>query len=259
MTDTIRVASLRRFALLASGEAAVVEAAEASGMGRLAEDELDPWIASTVGTGELIAAAAAAGAREVIVAAGGTATVDGGMGALHALEAAARLPRRITVACDARAAWESAAPMFAPQKGAGPATVKRLASRLSEIAGRLPRDPRGERFTGCGGGLSGALWSVHGAQLVSGAALVLDAIGFDAAMRGARLVVTGEGRLDEQTLQGKAAGEVATRCRQAGVGCHAVVGQARMELFQERILDLQSVTEATTLEELERAGEALAP
>nr|MBA3301687.1 glycerate kinase [Thermoleophilaceae bacterium] len=190
---------------------------------------------------------------------GGTATVDGGAGALRALEEAEVLPGRIVVACDARSAWESAAPAFGPQKGADAETTKRLAARLDRLAPQLPKDPRGVPFTGCGGGLSGALWSVLGAGLVAGAPLVLDAIGFDAAMRGARFVVTGEGRLDEQTLQGKAAGEVATRCRQSGVGCHAVVGQARLELFQERILDLQSVTQATTLEELERAGECLAP
>jgi glycerate 2-kinase len=76
-------------------------------------------------------------------------------------------------------------------------------------------------------------------------------------MRAAAFVVTGEGRLDQQTLQGKIVGEVATRCRQGGVACHAVVGANALEPFQERILDLASVTEAPTLEELERAGRAL--
>jgi glycerate 2-kinase len=86
---------------------------------------------------------------------------------------------------------------------------------------------------------------------------VLDSVGFDALMREAAFVVTGEGRLDEQTLAGKICGEVATRCRQGGVACHAVVGRNELEPFQERILDLASVAEATTLDELEAAGRAL--
>ena len=86
-------------------------------------------------------------------------------------------------------------------------------------------------MTGAAGGLSGGLWAALGAKLVPGAAYVLDAVGFDAAMRGARYVVTGEGRIDEQTLTGKLVGEVATRCRQGGVGCHALVGQDALDLF----------------------------
>jgi glycerate kinase len=86
---------------------------------------------------------------------------------------------------------------------------------------------------------------------------VLDAIGFDALMRGSAFVVTGEGSLDEQTLQGKIVGEVATRCRQAGVPCHAIVGRDQLDPFGERIIDLASVTEATTLDEIRRAGAAL--
>jgi glycerate 2-kinase len=93
---------------------------------------------------------------------------------------------------------------------------------------------------------------------VPGAAYVLDAVGFDAAMRAARYVVTGEGRLDEQTMAGKAVAEVATRCRQAGVACHAVVGQDRLDAFEARVLDLASVTEAGTVKELERAGRRIA-
>jgi glycerate kinase len=87
---------------------------------------------------------------------------------------------------------------------------------------------------------------------------VLDSIGFDALMTRAAFVVCGEGRLDRQTLQGKAAGEVATRCRQSGVACHAVVGSVALEPFEQRILDLQTVTTAGTTEELRAAGRALA-
>jgi glycerate kinase len=87
---------------------------------------------------------------------------------------------------------------------------------------------------------------------------VLDTTGFDDQMRAAPFVVTGEGRLDEQSLQGKIVGEVATRCRQAGVSCHAVVGQNALEPFRIRMLDLASVTEAGALEEIEAAGRELA-
>lgn len=113
-------------------------------------------------------------------------------------------------------------------------------------------------MTGCAGGLSGGLWAHLGARLVPGAPLVLDAIGFDARMRRARLVVTGEGRLDAQTLAGKAVGEVATRCRQSGVACHAVVGEHALDRFRSRVLDLASVTEAGDLAALQEAGRALA-
>jgi glycerate kinase len=94
--------------------------------------------------------------------------------------------------------------------------------------------------------------------LPDGGREVLDAIGFDDAMRAARYVVTGEGRIDEATLAGNVVGEAATRCRQAGVGCHAVVGEEGLDLFGERVLDLGSVRCATTLEDLERAGRDLA-
>jgi glycerate kinase len=86
---------------------------------------------------------------------------------------------------------------------------------------------------------------------------VLDAIGFDDHMRAARFVVTGEGRIDRQTLAGKVVFEVATRCRQTGVACHAVVGTRALDDFQVRVLDLASVREATTLEELEEAGRTI--
>ena len=135
--------------------------------------------------------------------------------------------------------------------------VKRLEERLDELASSFPRDPRGVPMTGCAGGLSGGLWAALGAELLPGAPYVLDAIGFDARMRGSAFVVTGEGRLDDQTLQGKIVGEVATRCRQGGVTCHAIVGRNALGPFEERIIDLASVTEATTLSELRRAGEAL--
>jgi len=245
-----------RFSLL-DERTAVVEAAQASGLWRLAEDERDAWGASTRGTGELIAAATEAGARTVIVACGGTATTDGGAGALSALEEAGVRPQ-IVAACDVRTAWEDAPRVFGPQKGADPATVKRLERRLASLAARAPRDPRGVPLTGCGGGLSGGLWAHLGARLEPGAPLVLNELGFDKRLDGAAFVITGEGSLDEQTLAGKAVAEVAVRCRQGGVGCHAVVGRSELDDFSLRRLDLGRVIEASTLEELEAAGRELA-
>jgi len=246
------------FALLDQREVtAVVECARASGLGLVAEDERDAFAASTRGTGELIAAAVEAGARKAIVTVGGSATTDGGAGALAALDEAGVSPK-LEVWCDTRNAWEDAPRIFAPQKGADADTVRRLERRLARLAARAPKDPRGVAMTGAAGGLSGGLWAWRGAQLVAGAPAVLNAIGFDHRMRTAAFVVTGEGRLDRQTFQGKAVFEVATRARQSGVACHAIVGGTALDLFEERILDLQTVTEATTLAELEAAGRALA-
>lgn len=249
-----------RFALLEGGVLGVVETAQASGLWRVNWSDRDAWAATTRGTGELIAAAVGAGARRIVVAAGGSATTDGGAGALDALHAAglARGDLELEVACDVRTAWEGAPRVFGPQKGADRATLARLERRLDELAAAAPRDPRGLPLTGAAGGLAGGLWSHLGARLGPGAAYVLDAVGFDARMRGARFVVTGEGRLDEQTLAGKAVGEVAVRCRQAGVGCHAVVGRNELSAFDRRRIDLASVTEASSVGELAAAGERLA-
>jgi glycerate 2-kinase len=246
------------FALLGDGATAVVEVAAASGLTLVDEAERDALAASSYGTGELIAAAVDAGATTVLVGVGGSATTDGGAGAIEALRDAGSAPREIVCICDVRTQWQDAPRVFAPQKGADAATVERLARRLDELAAALPRDPRGQPMTGAAGGLSGGLWAAFGAKLVPGAPYVLDAVGFDAAMRGARYVVTGEGQLDFQSLQGKVVGELATRCRQGGVGCHAVVGRDELDLFGQRVIDLGSVREATTLAEMERAGRRIA-
>ena len=245
------------FVLRADGSA-VVECAAASGLGLVEEAERDAWAASTYGTGELIAAAVQAGAASVSVAVGGSATTDGGAGAIEALRETGVKPRRLEVLCDVRTPFEDAARVFGPQKGADPAMVKRLSERLSSLASSFPKDPRGVPMSGAAGGLAGGLWAQFGARLVPGAPYVLDALGFDDAMRTALFVVTGEGRLDRQSLAGKAAGEVATRCRQSGVPCRAVVGSVELDAFEQRILDLERVITATTPEELEEAGALLA-
>jgi glycerate kinase len=247
------------FSLLDSGARAVVETAAASGLALLAESERDPIAASTRGAGELILAAAEAGAGTVLVGVGGSATTDGGAGAIAAIREGGGLGgARLIILCDVRTPFEDAARVYGPQKGADPDAVRRLARRLRDQARGLPRDPRGVAMTGAGGGLSGGLWAALGAELVPGAAFILDAVGFDPRMRAARAVVTGEGCLDEQSLAGKAVSEVATRARQAGVPCHAIVGQRRLDAFGTRILDLQAVLEAGTLAEIEAAGGQMA-
>ena len=113
-------------------------------------------------------------------------------------------------------------------------------------------------MTGAAGGLAGGLWAEFGARLEAGAPFVLSAVDFDERMRAARLVITGEGRIDATTLEGKAAGEVAVRCRQAGVPCAVVCGSNALSLFDQRILDVDPVLEAGSLRALEEAGERLA-
>ena len=244
------------YGLLPDDDTAVVEAAAATGLARLGPDERDAWAATSAGTGQLISAAIAAGARRVLVGCGGSASVDGGMGMLAEV---GEIPRgvKITAICDVRTPWEEAAAVFGPQKGADEATVARLRRRLGTRARSMRRDPRGVPMTGCGGGISGALWSELGAELVPGPAFVLDAVGFDERMRASAFVVTGEGKLDESTLAGKAVAEVATRCRQAGVWCHAVVGRDELDLFGSRVLDFASVQEAGDAEAMRAAGRAL--
>lgn len=252
----------------------VVEAAEASGLARFGGGRADgggvaprqgiagPGVAdamaaSTRGTGELIVAAHDAGATEILLAVGGTATTDGGAGALAVLDEAGIDPK-ITVVCDVRTPFEHAARVYGAQKGADADGVKKLTRRLASFAKKAPRDPRGLPLTGAGGGLSGGLYAYRRATLVPGAPFVLDALGFDQKMRAASFVITGEGRLDEQTLEGKAAGEVAVRCRQAGVACHAIVGQAAIDDFSFRILALDGLLEAGDPEALADAARELA-
>ena len=246
-----------------AGREAFVDTAAASGLHLVAPDERDPFAASTYGTGELIGAAIGAGARTVHLGVGGSATTDGGAGAIEALRDRGGLDgARLVVLCDVRTPYEDAARMFGPQKGAGPDDVRRLTRRLTDRARALHRqtgrDPRGGEMTGAAGGLSGGLWAAFGAQLVPGAAFGLDAVGFDARMRAARCVITGEGRLDEQSLVGKLVSEVATRARQGGVPCHVVCGTRELDAMGARVLDLERVLEATDAEQLRAAGRELA-
>lgn len=247
------------FGLVEDGATAIVEAAHAIGLDRVAPAERDAEGASSSGAGELILAAVEAGAERVVVGPGGSATSDGGAGALEAIDRGGGLRGvSLVVLFDVRTPFERAAAVFGPQKGADAGAVRRLERRLRALAGRLPRDPTGVPGSGAGGGLAGGLWAAHGAALVPGAAFVLDACGYDARMRAARAVVVGEGRLDRQTLDGKAPGEAAVRARQAGVPCFAVCGRRALDDFDARILDLQAILEAGDAAALESAGREIA-
>jgi glycerate kinase len=247
------------FAVLEGGRVAVVEQAQASGLWRVPERTRDAVAASSRGTGELIRAALDTGAREVVVTVGGSATTDGGRGALEALgghftssTADLRELRRtlrgvkLSLACDVHSPMcgpGGAARTFAPQKGASPAQVEQLERRLVAWArlarAATARDPSAEPMAGAGGGLAGGLWAFAGAALRPGAALVLDTVGFDEAMRASLAVVTGEGAMDRQTLRGKAVFEVATRCRQGGVPCYAVPGADHLDAFEHRLMNAE--------------------
>ncbi|MGH7685556.1 MAG: glycerate kinase family protein [Candidatus Dormibacteria bacterium] len=237
---------------------AVVEMAEASGLRLLGEGELDPLHATSRGTGELIRAALDAGAARIIVGVGGSGSTDGGAGALQALGARlldasaqnlaaggaalralesidlsaldARLRAAVVeVAVDVRTpllGTQGAAALFAPQKGATPADVAVLEAglaRLSEVAMRegVSGDLSVQPGAGAAGGAAFGL-ALAGARLVPGAELVCDLVGLDAVLGDADLVLTGEGRLDAQTLLGKAPSEVAIRASSAAVRCVAV-------------------------------------
>ncbi|HEY6396579.1 MAG TPA: glycerate kinase, partial [Solirubrobacteraceae bacterium] len=138
---------------------AIVETAAASGLHLVTSGERDPMKASTRGTGELIAAAVQSGVRTVYLGVGGSATTDGGVGAIRAIERAGGLGEaKLIVLCDVRTPFEDAARVFGPQKGASPSDVTRLTKRLHRLARSWERDPRGVPMTGAAGGLSGGLW-----------------------------------------------------------------------------------------------------
>jgi glycerate kinase len=246
------------YGLLADGRTAVVETAEASGLHRVAEHERNAEAASSAGTGELIVAAARAGAQRVLVAVGGSATTDGGIGAIAAIREAGGIDGvALEVLCDTREPFERAAEVFGPQKGADAATVARLSDRLQRVAAAFPRDPRGVPMGGCAGGLSGGLWACFDAHLRPGADAVLDAVDFDTRAIAAGRIVTGEGRLDDQSAAGKLVSVVARRARAAGALPYAVVGQARISPEQQARLGLVSVLEASTLRQVHQAGTRL--
>jgi glycerate kinase len=204
---------------------AVLELAQASGLALVA-GENDAFLATTRGTGELIAAAADAGAARVLLGVGGSATTDGGLGAVEALGWS--LPLTVTVACDVETPFLDAARVFAPQKGADPAQVETLSARLAELAERY-RARTGVDVTmltgsGAAGGTAGGLASL-GAKLRPGFGVVAAAVGFEERLAEANLVLTGEGRLDATSLAGKVVGEVLRAAEKRGIRAGIVAGE----------------------------------
>lgn len=209
---------------------AVIEMAEASGLSLVGGVEgNDPVAASSYGTGELIATALESGANRVLVGVGGSATTDGGLGALRALYPVHRLRGvELSVACDVTIPFVDAAEVFAPQKGAGPTQVELLRRRLERLAQAYLEDygvdVTGLEGGGAAGGLAGGLASI-GAELVSGFELVADEVELYEHIEKADLVVTGEGFLDAESFAGKVVGGVCSFAQDAGVPVLAVVGE----------------------------------
>jgi glycerate 2-kinase len=235
------------------GRRAVVELATASGLSRLREDELDPLGASTRGTGNLLRAALDDGIREITLGIGGSATSDGGAGILEALGAVVtpnhedveeidlsgldpRLAEtHLQIACDVTnplLGERGAAATYGPQKGAKPEHVAELDRRLGRHAdaleratGRVERDTPGAGAAGgTGFGLLALTDRFASLALVPGIDVVMAAADFDGKLGRADLVITGEGRIDEQTAFGKTALGVARRASAAGVPCVAIGG-----------------------------------
>ena len=228
--------------------------AQASGLARVAEHERDAWAASTFGTGELILAAVAQGAREILVAVGGSATTDGGEGAIDAIRARRRPRRRAAGgAVRRRVRLRGCGARVRPAEGRRPGDSSRGWSGASTSCRAAAEGPARRPATGAAGGLSGGLWAAFDAELRPGAAAVLDALGVDERMRAAQLVVAGEGCIDEQSLRGKIVGELVRRAREAGVEIHAVVGSRRLD-DEAAAAGLERIWTASTLEEIEAGG-----
>ncbi|HXQ43061.1 MAG TPA: glycerate kinase [Acidimicrobiales bacterium] len=208
---------------------AVIESAAASGLplaGGAAGN--DPVGATSRGTGELIVAAVAAGARRVLLGVGGSATTDGGLGAVEAIDEAGGLGGvEVVVACDVETLFVDAAALFGPQKGASPEQVVILRRRLEELADRY-RTGRGVDVaalagSGAAGGLAGGLAAL-GARLVPGFDVVAEAVDLGPRLARSDLVVTGEGRLDTSSWSGKVVGGLRRLARRTGTPVLVVAG-----------------------------------
>lgn len=245
---------------LPDSHTAIIEMAEASGLQLLKPEQRNACITSTFGTGELIKAALDAGARRVILAIGGSATNDAGAGALQALGLGLfdaqgnHLPRgglalahvarielsdldprlaevRFEIAADVNnplCGEHGASAIFGPQKGASAEQVRLLDQALGHFADHcanvLPKDVRHEPGSGAAGGLGFAAKAFFGAQFRAGVEVVAELVGLAEAVKGADLVITGEGRFDAQTLRGKTPFGVASIARAEGVPVVVLAG-----------------------------------
>ena len=249
-----------RYGLVDDGSTAIIEMAEASGLTLLAEEERNPLKTSTYGTGQLIADALKRGCRKILVGIGGSATNDAGTGMLSALgfrffdaeghllagcgeslervatiDSSHILPELksvdIRVACDVTNPFcgpQGAAYVFAPQKGADRQMVERLDKGMWHFAEIIKQynkvDVTHLSGAGAAGGLGGAFSALLGAQLCQGVELVLDALHFEELLKGCDLVVTGEGRIDRQTLMGKAPMGILKAATRRGIPVIAIGG-----------------------------------
>ncbi len=249
-----------RYLWLPAARTAIIEMAAASGLALLRPEQRDPLRTATFGTGELIRDAIALGAENIQLTIGGSATVDGGVGAAQALGwqfldstgqpvglgggvlqriariLPARVPVSMSVLCDVDnplCGEQGAAYVFGPQKGATPAMVECLDAGLSYLADRV-RDQVGVEMRnlsggGAAGGLAAGAVAFFGARLVPGVEAVMETIGLESALRGADWVVTGEGRFDEQSLRGKVVAGVAQAARRNGVKVAVLAGSVELE------------------------------
>src|SRR6202165_4072678 len=247
-----------RYAFIDDQKLAVMEMSEAAGMRRVAENERDPLRASTLGVGEMLLDAAQRGAREIIIGLGGSATNDGGCGmarklgfrffagdkeltgAVTELLELTRIERpkdlslvKIIAAADVRNSLlgeNGATRVFGPPKG-GTAdridTLERALTKLANvIAKELGVDYRDEPGAGAAGGLGFGLMSFCGAKIRTGFDVVAESVGLESKMKDVDLVITGEGSVDRQTLEGKTPAGVAQLARQLGKRVFAFVGRA---------------------------------
>lgn len=214
------------------GDAAVVESAAAIGLA-LVEGGNDPLRATTRGAGELIRDALEAGASRVLVGMGGSATVDGGLGALEALDFDLR-GADVVVACDVQTRFVEAARVFGPQKGADEADIARLEERLELLAERYREqfgvDVHDLPGAGAAGGLAGGLAAL-GATLQPGAPLVAEIVGLREMLGEVSLAITGEGRYDATSRAGKVVGHVLAESEAARVAVAIVAGEAEPDAF----------------------------
>lgn len=250
------------FGLIRGGRTAVIEMASASGLALLKPEDRNPLNTTTFGTGQLLVEAAKCGVDEILLGIGGSATTDAGIGCAQAaglpviLEGGAPVSPteplcgrdldlvvlvkhgrgspvervKITVACDVTNPLygpNGAARVFGPQKGATPEQVEELDAALRSLAERLGKTAEANApGAGAAGGLGFGMLAFFGATLRPGVDIVIDAVRLRERLAGADLCITGEGRLDAQSLAGKAPIGVARLCKQLGIPCVAIVGTA---------------------------------
>jgi len=244
------------YGVLSDGTA-VVEMARASGLALVTRN--DPLRASTRGTGELVDAARRGGAARILVGVGGSATTDGGLGAVEALGWSLG-GAEVTVACDVETRFLDAARVYGPQKGASDAQVELLTRRLAKVAdtyrARTGVDVTELPGAGAAGGLAGGLAAL-GARLEPGFDVVAQAAGLEDALDRATMVVTGEGRADVTSFEGKVVGSVLEWAAELGIEARAVIaGQITPEAREE--LTVIGARGYALVDRVWNAGEAFA-